>query len=209
MTLNVGQDFKSRWLNAPEAVRQTYKDDLMRLCELLEEHTNLQTWIDQEQSAQQQSFNKIEQAYTILKIELIEQARIRKQQQLEKALTKKREQESQYATALQEDEMEKFTKQTEELKELRHHIEEEMKIHTARYQKNPDQLAINSFVSPQSSTLHHHSDSEDAQSLRLRLELEADNLIEHATTVFRAKLYAAAQEEIEYLLKHTKLENHD
>ena len=33
MALNVGPDFKQRWLNVPEAVRQTFIDDLGRVCD--------------------------------------------------------------------------------------------------------------------------------------------------------------------------------
>lgn len=42
MALNVGQDFKKRWLNAPEAVRQTYQEDLARICDLLLPQTSIQ-----------------------------------------------------------------------------------------------------------------------------------------------------------------------
>jgi len=37
----------------------------------------------------------------------------------------------------------------------------------------------------------------------LRLELEAETQIEQAVTVFRARLHAAAQEEIDYILKNS------
>ncbi|HFF5136832.1 TPA: hypothetical protein ACGDMP_002861, partial [Acinetobacter baumannii] len=43
----------------------------------------------------------------------------------------------------------------------------------------------------------------ELESVRVRLELEAESLIEQAVTVFRAKLHAAAQEEIEYILKNS------
>ncbi|MFW1886642.1 hypothetical protein ACG9X8_20295, partial [Acinetobacter nosocomialis] len=44
----------------------------------------------------------------------------------------------------------------------------------------------------------------ELESLRIRLELDAENLIEQSVTAFRAKLNSAAQEEIEYILKHSK-----
>ena len=44
MALNVGQDFKKRWLNTPEAIRQTYQEDLARICDLLQPQTSIQTW---------------------------------------------------------------------------------------------------------------------------------------------------------------------
>jgi len=75
VALNVGQDFKKRWLNAPEAVRQTYQDDLARICDLLLPQTPIQTWTQHEENAQQRSQQRIDQAYADLKAELIEQAR--------------------------------------------------------------------------------------------------------------------------------------
>ena len=42
MALNVGQDFKQRWLDVPEAVRQAFSDDLHRVCNVLKPETNIQ-----------------------------------------------------------------------------------------------------------------------------------------------------------------------
>ena len=44
----------------------------------------------------------------------------------------------------------------------------------------------------------------ELESVRLRLELEAETQIEQAVKLFREKLKIAAQEEIEYILKHTQ-----
>ena len=55
MALNVGQDFKNRWLNTPETVRQTYQEDLARICDLLLPQTLIQTWNYHEEKAQQLS----------------------------------------------------------------------------------------------------------------------------------------------------------
>ncbi|WP_130803559.1 cell division protein BlhA [Acinetobacter ihumii] len=200
MALNVGQDFKKRWLTAPEAVRQTYQDDLARICDLLLPQTAIETWTTQDQNAQQASFEKIDQAYADLKAELIEQARIRKQLALEQSLAEKRQQQAQYAASLQADEVQQFQQQTHELIALQSSIQQEIESHTARYHQNPEQGGIEHSHSPQVSDEHIQSDLE---SLRLRLELEADGLIEQAITVFRAKLYTAAQEEIEYILKNS------
>ncbi len=76
MALNVGPDFKQRWLNVPEAVRQTFIDDLSRICDILK--------------PEQESERKIEEAYAQRKAELIEAARIRRQLALEQALADKR-----------------------------------------------------------------------------------------------------------------------
>ena len=202
MALNVGQDFKKRWLSAPEAVRQTYQDDLARICELLLPHTTLDHWNIQDQKAQQASFDQIEQAYADLKAELIEQARIRKQQALEQSLAQKREQQALYAASLHADEIHQFQQQTHELMALRRSIQAEIESHTARYHQNPDQVIDYSHARHQISDEQIQSELE---SLRLRLELEADGLIEQAVTVFRAKLHTAAQEEIEYILKNSNL----
>ena len=202
MALNVGQDFKKRWLNTPETVRQTYQDDLARICDLLLPQTPTQTWLQQEQKAQQQSQQRIEQAYAALKAELIEQARIRKQQALEKALAEKRAAEAAYAAQLHADEIQQFEQQTKNLLALRQHIDQEIAQQTERYQQNPEQPSID-YAQPRSVVEDQHILSE-LESVRLRLELEAESLIEQAVTAFRAKLHTLAQDEIEYILKNSQ-----
>ena len=75
-----------RWLNAPEAVRHAYQQDLARICDLLEPQTPIQLWVLNDEKAQLESQQNIEKAYADLKAELIEQARIRRQLALEKLL---------------------------------------------------------------------------------------------------------------------------
>ncbi|MCU4330572.1 hypothetical protein KTG55_12255 [Acinetobacter pittii] len=203
VALNVGQDFKKRWLNAPEAVRHAYQQDLARICDLLEPQTPIQLWVLNDEKAQLESQQKIEQAYADLKAELIEQARIRRQLALEKALADKRASEAAYAAELQADEIRKFNEQTETLQTLRSHLEQEVAEQTARYQKNPEIPAVNYSASVKLSITDDQILSE-LESLRIRLELEAENLIEESVTAFRAKLHSAAQEEIEYILKNSK-----
>lgn len=202
MALNVGQDFKKRWLTAPAAVRQTFQDDLARICDLLQPETAIETWEVQNRQAQQASFDKIEDAYATLKAELIEQARLRKQAALEQALTEKREQEASFAAALHADEVEKFKHQTQELVVLRNNLQQEVEQQTARYHQNPNQVIADYAYARQ-----HVPDQQiqsQLESTRLRLELEADSCIEQAVTQFRAQLKKAAQEEIEYILKNTE-----
>ena len=43
----------------------------------------------------------------------------------------------------------------------------------------------------------------ELESVRLRLELEAESLIEQAVNVFRMKLHTLAEEEIDYILKNS------
>ncbi|MBJ9777181.1 hypothetical protein I5531_11345 [Acinetobacter pittii] len=203
VALNVEQDFKKRWLNAPEAVRHAYQQDLARICDLLEPQTPIQLWVLNDEKAQLESQQKIEQAYADLKAELIEQARIRRQLALEKALADKRASEAAYAAELQADEIRKFNEQTETLQTLRSHLEQEVAEQTARYQKNPETPSVNYSAGVKLSITDDQILSE-LESLRIRLELEAENLIEESVTAFRAKLHSAAQEEIEYILKNSK-----
>ncbi|EOR02320.1 cell division protein BlhA [Acinetobacter genomosp. 15BJ] len=203
MALNVGQDFKKRWLNAPEAVRQTYQDDLARICDLLLPQTLTQTWTQHEENAQQLSQQRIDQAYADLKADLIEQARIRKQLALEKALEEKRAAEAAYAAQLQADEARQFEQQTENLLALRGHIDQEIAQQTERYQSNPEQPSVD-YARGQSMVIDDQQILSELESVRVRLELEAEGLIEQAVTVFRAKLHALAQDEIDYILKNSE-----
>lgn len=203
MALNVGQDFKKRWLNAPEAVRQTYQDDLARICDLLLPQTLTQTWMQHEENAQQLSQQRIDQAYADLKADLIEQARIRKQLALEKALEEKRAAEAAYAAQLQADEARQFEQQTENLLALRGHIDQEIAQQTERYQSNPEHPNID-YSQAQRVVIDDQQILSELESVRVRLELEAEGLIEQAVTVFRAKLHALAQDEIDYILKKSK-----
>lgn len=203
MALNVGQDFKKRWLNTPEAVRQTYQEDLARICDLLLPQTLIQTWVHHDEQAQRHSAQRIEKAYADLKAELIEQARIRKQLALEKVLEEKRAAEAAYAAQLQADEERQFEQQTEHLAALRHHIDQEIADQTERYQVNPEQPSID-YAQAQHMVIKDEQIQSELESVRVRLELEAESMIEQAVTVFRAKLHAIAQDEIEYILKNSQ-----
>ena len=197
VALNVGQDFKQRWLEAPEAVRQAYLDDLHRIFDILKPEVQLQAWIERDKQEQQKSLQKIDVAYAELKAKLIEEARIRHQQALEKKLEDKRAEEAAFAKQLQLDEERKFAEQAKELQIIRQDLVQETQSYTSRYEKNPKNIADNLSV----------KDSEmlsELDSVRIRLELEAESLIEQAVTVFREKLHAATQEEIEYILKSSK-----
>ncbi|WP_042892591.1 cell division protein BlhA [Acinetobacter junii] len=208
MALNVGQDFKKRWLNTPEAVRQTYQEDLARICDLLLPQTLIQTWVHHDEQAQRHSAQRIEKAYADLKAELIEQARIRKQLALEKALEEKRAAEAAYAAQLQADEERQFEQQTEHLAALRHHIDQEIADQTERYQVNPEQPSID-YAQAQYMVIKDEQIQSELESVRVRLELEAESMIEQAVTVFRAKLHAIAQDEIEYILKNSQFSDEE
>ncbi len=201
MALNIGQDFKKRWLDTPEPVRQVYEDDLKRICELLRPETSIQNWQAREQRAQLESHQRIETAYAELKAELLEQARIRKQRGLEKSLAKKRADQAAYNAGLYEDEAHQFHQQTEQLYILNQMLSQETLEYSSRYHKNPELPAIDYA---QKYFLKVQDEQILTESVRLRLELEADTQIEQAVSAFRARLQAAAHEEIEYILKNTK-----
>lgn len=201
MALNVGQDFKQRWLDVPEAVRQAFIDDLHRVCNVLKPETNIQKWLEKDALAQQQSFETIERAYVERKAQLIEDARLRHQRALEQSLAKKRAAQADYAQALQSDEARQFAEQSQTLSLIRQNLEREIQTYTARYHKNPEGAALN-FAKGMPSISDTAMLSE-LENVRLRLELEAETLIEQTIAVFRAKLQQASQEEIEYILKNS------
>ncbi|WP_168389912.1 cell division protein BlhA [Acinetobacter indicus] len=201
MALNVGPDFKQRWLTAPEAVRQTFIDDLHRISEVLQPDSDLKRWVEYDQQQQQQSFQKIDQAYAELKIQLIEEARIRRQQMLEQRLAQQRADQAAYAQALYQDELQQFAAQTETLASLRTQLDQEILDYTARYQKNPEN---GSFNFAKGMRIADEQILSELDSVRVRLELEAETRIEEAVQQFRSQLQAAAQEEIEYILKHSQ-----
>lgn len=201
MALNVGPDFKQRWLTAPEAVRQTFIDDLHRISEVLQPDSDLKRWVEYDQQQQQQSFQKIDQAYAELKIQLIEEARIRRQQILEQRLAQQRADQAAYAQALYQDELQQFAAQTETLASLRTQLDQEILDYTARYQKNPEN---GSFNFAKGVRIADEQILSELDSVRVRLELEAETRIEEAVQQFRSQLQAAAQEEIEYILKHSQ-----
>ncbi|AYO55875.1 cell division protein BlhA [Acinetobacter wuhouensis] len=201
MALNVGQDFKKRWLDTPEAVRQTFVDDLNRICDLLSPITDIPNWLDNDQRQMQVAQLKVEQAYADLKAQLIEEARLRKQLALEKSLAEKRAQQQAYNSALIKDELLQFEQQKHTLQNLRQHIDTEILQYSEKYTKNPDTPAID-YANGQFRVDDTQIISE-LESVRLRLELEAETQIEQAVEAFRAKLQTAAKEEIEYILANS------
>lgn len=200
MALNVGPDFKQRWLNVPDAVRQTFIDDLGRICEALQPDSDIQRWLETDQKQQQLSFQRIEAAYAARKAQLIEEARIRRLQALERSLQEKRAAQQAYAEQLQQDELRRFAEQAQTLALIRQTVERDTLTYTSRYHKNPEGSPFN-FA--KGLTVPDHQMLSELESVRIRLELEAESQIEQAVAAFRAKLQAAAQEEIDYILKNS------
>lgn len=201
MALNVGPDFKQRWLNVPEAVRQTFIDDLSRICDILKPETSLEEWQIRDQRLQQESERKIEEAYAQRKAELIEAARIRRQLALEQALADKRAAEQAAIAQLYQDEQRKFAEQTQALADINLSLKTEMQHYVARYQKNPE----HSFDFAQGRIqIQDHTILSELESVRLRLELEAETVIEQTINALREQMRVAAQEEIDYILKNSE-----
>jgi len=194
VALNVGPDFKQRWLNVPEAVRQTFIDDLARICDVLQPETSLQEWLVHDQQLQKESERKIEEAYAQRKAELIEEARIRKQQALEKALADKRAQEQAYIQQMKLDEERKYAEQSRTLELLRDSLNAEVLNYAARFEQN---RILNSAQIKIDDT----EILSELESTRLRLELEAETAIEETLVQLRNRLRAAAREEIDYILQ--------
>lgn len=203
MTLKVGQDFKKRWLNAPDAVRHAFLDDLSRINDLLHPDSEIQGWLENDQRAQQVAQLKVEQAYAEEKARLIEEARVRKQLALEKALAEKRAQQQAYDQSLVQDEIQQFQHQTTVLMQLRETLDLEISDYSARYSQNPSKAVAQN--KPKENQLSDDKIKSELESLRLRLELEAENLIEESVQSFTAKLKIAAEDEISYILKQSNL----
>ena len=201
VTLNVGQDFKKRWLSAPDAIRQAFLDDLSRIGDLLKPESNIQAWLDNDQRARQVAQLKVEQAYADEKARLIEEARIRRQLALEKSLAEKRAQQQAYNQQLLNDEKQQFLKQTEALTLLRQEIDADSLTYSERYTQNPAVPSVD--FSGRHFLVSDDKIQSELDSVRLRLELEAETHIEQAVNAFRAQLKAAAEEEIAYILKNS------
>lgn len=204
MALNVGQNFKKRWLSAPDAVRQAFLDDLNRISDLLKPETQLQSWIENDQRAMQVAQLQVEEAYAQEKARLIEAARVRKQLALEKSLADKRAQQQAYNQDLLNDEKLQFQQQTTVLIDLRENIDKEVELYALRYTKNPETPAID--FSRGHFIVSDTQITSELDSIRLRLELEAESQIEIAVKAFRDKLVTAAKEEIEYIIKNVEID---
>ncbi len=189
MALNVGADFKQRWISAPETIRQIFQEDLNRICHLLHPSTDLKIWLQQDHNAMQMAQVRTDKAYAQLKAQLIEQQRIRKQTALEQSLAAKRAKQAEFAAALQANEHMQFSQQTQALQKLGEDLQQELSEQMTRYGVNP---------APQNLL------PAEQQNLKHILQAEAESMIEQAVTVFRAKLHRLANQQIESLVDQAK-----
>lgn len=199
MALDVGADFEKRWLNAPQAVRQTYIDDLTRICELFSANVRLDDWLSENKQAQLQSYATIENAYAELKARLLEEARIRRQHALEKSLAAKRAQQQAYIDDLQLDERLQYQAQTQQLQALQQQLSQESHHYTERYTPTPKLR-----FEPNANTVISPEIQQALDNLKIRLELETEGLIEQiqqSVNNLNQKIQQAADEEIRYILE--------
>ncbi|MCH4247851.1 MAG: hypothetical protein LKF82_08440 [Acinetobacter populi] len=211
MALNVGENFKQRWLATPESVRQTYCDELKFICALLEPDTQIAKWQHQEVLLQQRNRHRIDQAYSQLKQEILaEQARLaeeRKRQRqaaLEQALADKRAQQQAEIAAIEAQDRLKEQQQTEYLQQFAKDLQQQVMHQTAVQIARFDVTQVKQFNhndQNSSTPVDKFSSSPQADDLKTRLELEAEYYIEQTLQQLREKLKAAAQEEIEIILQ--------
>lgn len=209
MALDIGEDFKTRWLNTPQAARQTYIDDLSRICELLTPESDIDEWKASDELAQTTSEQKIQHAYEVLKAQMIEDASCREQKRLEDKIFKQRKAEDEYLKNLQLDERLQEQSQVEQLKSLQNKLNTETKSYSSRYQKQSFASA-SSQTSDKALKLNHVQLQQVIENIQLRLELEAEGLIEHiqkSVESFNQNLQQAAEEEVKILLEENKTKN--
>ncbi len=94
-----------------------------------------------------------------------------------------------------------MSEQSQVLAEINTHLEAEVQHYVARYAKNPETTF--DFAKGRIQ-IEDQSILSELESVRLRLELEAETVIEQTVNALREKMRAAAKEEIEYMLKNSE-----
>ena len=204
MALNVGENFTQRWLATPEAVRQTFCDELNHICDLLDSTEHISKWQYQDAVLQQKNKKVIERAYAELEQQILaEQARLaeerkrQRQAELEHALAEKRALEAKQVAELEAQEQQQAQHQDAYLQQLA------QELHQQSTSSNLDSLRqFNTQDVKQFNSIQHHDAPPTAehQDLRTRLELEAEFYIEQTLQQLKTKLQAAAQEEIAMIM---------
>jgi hypothetical protein len=215
VALNIGENFKQRWLATPESIRHSYCDELRHISALLDPESQLQKWQYQEAVLQQRQRQITEQAYKQLKLQILaEQARLREAQKqarqaaLEQALEDKRAE--QHAKLAKQEQLDALKQQQQDayLKQFAEQLQQQSAAIIQQPISKFDVRQVKAFdvratepspvVSrPQPASALPTSAYEE---LKLRLELEAQQWIEQALAELRSQLLAAAAEEIELQL---------
>lgn len=194
----MGENFEQRWLATPERVRQIYLDDLARISDLLNTDTDLKTWQTQEKKHQATFKEDIDQAYQDYKKELLEQARLRERKVLEDRLFKKREQQAQAVIKMQQEEQQQFQQENEMLKALGQSLQQ----NTTEY---APMVLSQIGQQPQTQELSNTVLNQVLENVQVRLELEAESLIDQvqqAIKAFNQNMTQATQEEVELAIKN-------
>ena len=192
----MGENFEQRWLSTPERVRQLYLDELARTSELLVAETDLKSWQTQEKKYQATFKDDVDQAYQDYKIELLEQARLRERKILEDQLAQKRQQQAQdIAKLIQEDEQH-YQAETQNLQALAQSLQQN---------KEYSPIVLSQIGQPpQTQEIPNTVLHQVLENVQVRLELEAETLIEqvqNAITAFNQNMTQATKEEVELALE--------
>ena len=194
----MGENFEQRWLSTPERVRQIYLDELARVSVLLNSDTDLKTWQTQEKKHQATFKEDIDEAYQDYKKELLEQARLRERKVLEDRLAKKRAQQAQTIVAMQQKEQQEFQQENEMLQALAHSLQQ----NTTEY---APMVLSQIGQQPQNQELSNTVLNQVLENVQVRLELEAESLIDQvqqAIKAFNQNMIQATQEEVELAIKN-------
>lgn len=197
MSLNIGENFKQRWLDTPEPVRQVFCDELKHICDLLEPDIQFHKWQHQEAILQQRHRKIIEHAYEKLKQDILaEQARLaaerkrQRQAELEQQLADKRALEAARLELLHIQEQQKCQQDQLQLQQIAKDLEQELRVQSA--------AEIARFEAQQSKQFNRQKLS--LEEIKLRLEIEAEQMIDQMLRDVKQQLKLAAKEEIDLLL---------
>lgn len=203
MALNLGDHFTQRWTTAPLDVRQTYLDDLSRICELLEDTSNLNEWQNADQQQQLKNKKIIEASYAQLKAKLIEDEHLRQRKVFENILAEQRASEQEFKTQLEQEVQQQEQHEKAFLQQFKQQLEQQTSEYVERYTPVSFNQPSTSENQPISNTVLEHV----LENMQVRLELEAESLIEHVQKSmqnFNDSLQQATQEEIEIALAQQK-----
>ncbi|MBF7688320.1 hypothetical protein [Acinetobacter rathckeae] len=189
MTLNVGENFTTRWLNTPDAVRATYIADLERICQLLQPNSQLDEWQQHNEQAQQQSQQCIDATYAELKAQRLEKAKQQEQLRREQNLAQQRQQEKEQQLALTEHEHEQQQQRMQSLQQLKTELLQQSTFEASR--------GISTIKTS------NKKEQQALESMNILLELEAEELankLKQVVNEFTQNLHQATQEEIKLSL---------
>ena len=198
MSFNIGDNFRQRWLDTPEAVRHTFCEELEHICQLLEPETTFHKWQHQEVLLHQKHRKVIEHAYETLKQEILaEQARLaeerrkKRQAELEEKVAQQRALEQTRLELLEIEEQQRLAQEQQHLQDMAQDLEQQLRVQSAQ--------EIARFEASQSKQFNRQKLSLD--EVRLRLEIESEQMIDDMLVKLKSQLKIAAKEEIDLLLR--------